>query len=396
MEPVGPAPAGHQAAGELVDDDDLAVLHDVVDVPPEQGVGAKPLLDVVQHRHVARVVQVLDVQEALAGGDPLLGQRDRPRLLVDDEVALLLGLDLGELALDDRRRPPELRDDPVDLVVEIRRLVGRARDDERGPRLVDQDRVDLVDDGVVELALHQLLEAEPHVVAQVVEPELVVRAVGDVGPVGLGPRARPERRQPDVGRHELRVVEKRRLVLDDADAQAERLIDGPHPLRVALGQVVVDRDDVHAAAGERVQVRRQGRDERLALARRHLGDRAVVEHHAADQLHVEVAHPDVATGRLTADGKGLRQDLVERLATLDPLLELLGLRAEAGVVERGERGLERVDGLHHRHHAFDVALVLGAEDLLQQRIDHVVLIIQGAFARPADPEARERGPARSR
>jgi hypothetical protein len=40
--------------------------------------------------------------------------------------------------------------------------------------------------------------------------------------------------------------------------------------------------------------------------------------------------------------------------------------------------------------------VLGAEDLLQQRIDHVVLIIQGAFARPADPEARERGPARSR
>jgi hypothetical protein len=30
VQAVGPAPARHQAAGELVDDDDLAVLHDVV------------------------------------------------------------------------------------------------------------------------------------------------------------------------------------------------------------------------------------------------------------------------------------------------------------------------------------------------------------------------------
>jgi hypothetical protein len=40
--------------------------------------------------------------------------------------------------------------------------------------------------------------------------------------------------------------------------------------------------------------------------------------------------------------------------------------------------------------------VLGAKDLLQQRVDHDGLIIQGAFARPADPEAPARGRARSR
>jgi hypothetical protein len=32
MQPLGPAPARHGAAGELVDDDDLAVADDVVDV----------------------------------------------------------------------------------------------------------------------------------------------------------------------------------------------------------------------------------------------------------------------------------------------------------------------------------------------------------------------------
>ena len=44
VQAVGPAPARHQAAGELVDDDDLAVLHDVVDVALEERVRAQRLL----------------------------------------------------------------------------------------------------------------------------------------------------------------------------------------------------------------------------------------------------------------------------------------------------------------------------------------------------------------
>ena len=59
-----------------------------------------------------------------------------------------------------------------------------AADDERRARLVDEDRVDLVDDGVVERALRVVERRELHVVAQVVEAELVVLAVGDVGAVG--------------------------------------------------------------------------------------------------------------------------------------------------------------------------------------------------------------------
>ena len=38
VQPVRPAPARHEPAGELVDDDDLAVLHDVVDVALEERV----------------------------------------------------------------------------------------------------------------------------------------------------------------------------------------------------------------------------------------------------------------------------------------------------------------------------------------------------------------------
>ena len=57
VQAVAPAAARHQAAGELVDDDDFAVLHHVVDVVVEDGVGAQRLVDVVEELHVLGIVE---------------------------------------------------------------------------------------------------------------------------------------------------------------------------------------------------------------------------------------------------------------------------------------------------------------------------------------------------
>src|SRR3546814_3611240 len=81
----------------------------------------------------------------------------------------------------------DLRDQPVDLQGQRRAVVGGPGDDQRRARLVDQDGVDLVDDRVVEVALDHVLQAELHVVAQIVEAELVVGAVGDVAGIGPAP-----------------------------------------------------------------------------------------------------------------------------------------------------------------------------------------------------------------
>ena len=115
------------------------------------------------------------------------------------------------------------------------------------------------------------------------------------------------------------------VVLDDADRHAEEAVDAAHPLRVAAGEVVVDGDDVDALAGEGVQIRGQGGDERLAFAGLHLGDPAAVEHDAADELDVEVPHVERAAARLADDGERLGQQIVERLAGGEPFAELGGL-----------------------------------------------------------------------
>ena len=122
-------------------------------------------------------------------------------------------------------------------------------------------------------------------------------------------------------------------MLDDADRHAQERVERTHPLGVALGQVVVDGDDVHAAAEQRVRVDGERRDERLALAGPHLGDLALVQHVTAHDLDVEVPHAQHAFARFADDGERLGEHVVERLAVREPLSELDGLRRQRGSSE---------------------------------------------------------------
>ena len=215
--------------------------------------------------------------------------------------------------------------DAGEVVVDLRSDLGLAGDDQRRPRLVDQDRVDLVHDRVIVPALDEAFERHGHVVAQVVEAELGVGAVDHVGRIGLA------------------ALVKRHHVLDVGGAHAERFPHRLRPLGVALGEVVVDRDQVRALAGEGVQVERLHRDEGLSLARLHLGDVALVQDDPAHLLHVEEADVHGALERLADRGEGLEDELAHRLAVLDPLPELDRLARELGIGELLELGLERAD-----------------------------------------------------
>ncbi len=138
-------------------------------------------------------------------------------------------------------------------------------------------------------ALDAIREIEFHVVAQIIEAEFVVRAVGDVRAVGRAP---------------LGVAQ---VVDDHADRQPQRAVNRAHPFRVAPRQVIVHRDDVHAAPGQRVQHSGQRGDERFAFARLHLGDFAFIQNDAADQLHVKMAHPEPSAAHFPHQSEGRNQ-----------------------------------------------------------------------------------------
>jgi hypothetical protein len=100
---------------------------------------------------------------------------------------------------------------------------------------------------------------------------------------------------------------------------------------------------VDAPAAERVEHDRERGGQGLALAGLHLGDRAVVQHHAADQLDVEVAHPHRALAGLAHEREALVQQVVEALAVAARARAARRRLAQLGVGVVLHLGLEGVD-----------------------------------------------------
>src|ERR1700730_6801215 len=140
VQTVGPAATGHLASGKFVYDHDFAVFVHVVDVDPVERMRTQSLVDVVHRVDVRGVGHVSQAEEALALVEALFSQRRLAMLFIYREINVL----------------DELRNDFVDLEILVRGFFGRAGDDERGARFVDQDGVDFVHDSEVMAALHAM------------------------------------------------------------------------------------------------------------------------------------------------------------------------------------------------------------------------------------------------
>jgi len=272
---------------------------------------------------VGRIVEIVDIQDFLAARHALFGEHQTAVFFLQREVLLAF----------------QHRDDRLNADVERRRLVGLAGYDERSPGLVDENGVHFVDDRVMQRPLHEMFLIELHVVAQVIEAELVVGPVGDVGPVGL-----------------LTLLVGQ-AVDDNANVQAEIPINGAHPLGVAPGQIVVDRDNVNALAAERVEHHGERGDKGFSFAGFHLGDAPLVQHDTADELRVKMPHVQGPPPGLADQGKHLGQQLVDRSAVDRLLAKRCNLSLKRGVVQGAQRRLQGIDPLYDRSQPLQIAIV---------------------------------------
>ena len=173
---------------------------------------------------------------------------------------------------------------------------------------------------------------------------------------------------------------------DHPEADAQEVENGTHPLGVAAGKVVVDRDDVDAPAGQRVEDRRHRPDEGLALAGLHLRDAPLVQDGRADQLDIELAHGQRPLHGLAGHGEDFGQRVVQRFlegrvlaraALLAELASALGLRVGQFLFGRFARGRQRPD-LVADLGELGTDLILG--ECLELGLEGVRLIDQGLDA----------------
>ena len=138
-------------------------------------------------------------------------------------------------------------------------------------------------------SLNEMFNGIFHIVAQIIEAQLVVRAVGDVRPIGITTSC---------------IIQP---MHDRAHAQAQEAVHLSHPFRISLGQEVVGCDHVNTRSGQPIEVAGQGRDEGLALTGLHLSNLAVMEDNAPNQLDIVVALAQCTLGGLANRRKGFGQ-----------------------------------------------------------------------------------------
>ncbi len=104
-----------------------------------------------------------------------------------------------------------------------------------------------------------------------------------------------------------------KIMNDHTDREAQESVQLTHPLGVALGKIIIDRDHVHAASTERVQINWEGGDQRFTFAGLHFSNLALVQNHATDQLHVEMPHVQHTASCLAHNRERLFENLVKDL-----------------------------------------------------------------------------------
>ena len=95
----------HQAAGELIYNDDLTVLHHIVDVLFHQAPGLHGLVDVVIQRCVVWICQIFHSKEFLCLGNAGSGEGDGAVLLIDNVIAIIIVLNFLLIGLGEDQLP---------------------------------------------------------------------------------------------------------------------------------------------------------------------------------------------------------------------------------------------------------------------------------------------------
>ena len=185
MKPFRIAAAEHQTPGEFIYDDNLAVFYNIVNVALHDAVGFQRLIDMVAERGIFNIGKVFQCESLFCLGDPARRQSCRFSFLIHNIIGIQIFLFFFLFIHRGIDNFFQTVDEYIRLAVKIGTLIALAGNNQRGSRLINQDRVHLVDNGKAVSALHHALLIERHIVTQIVKTHFVVRAVGNVTGIGF-------------------------------------------------------------------------------------------------------------------------------------------------------------------------------------------------------------------
>ena len=202
----------------LIHDQDFTVDHHIVFIIGKQLFRFDGVIQETYKRSIPGFVQVLNTQMVFNFIDARFENTDGAFFL----VYLVIFIFFKNVFCDAREF----------TVPTVRFTCSWSRDNKRGTRLVNQDRIDLINNGKVMPALYLLVNGPCHIVTQIIEAKLVIRTVGNIGFILFTALVRVHRRENHARFH------------------TKEPVDTTHQIRLVFGKVIIHRHHVHAFATE--------------------------------------------------------------------------------------------------------------------------------------------------
>ena len=189
MQAVGETASRHNTPGKLIYDEYLIVFYNIILIAEHQIVGTQCQNDIMLDLQIFRISQIFDLEELFNLFHTFCGQIDQLILFIDDEIAILFLLDthhdiqLGLLFL--IFTTLELASQDITCFIQLCGFAALSGNDQRGTRFIDQNRVNLIDDRIMQITEYKLFLIYNHVVTQIIESEFIIRDVSNIAVVSF-------------------------------------------------------------------------------------------------------------------------------------------------------------------------------------------------------------------
>lgn len=185
MQPFGESPSRHRTTGMLVDDEHFVILDDIFLVFLVDSLCTERVLDMMDLFISEVLIEILYIEDLFQFCDSSSAECSGLGLLVDVIIAILflvhsgflvgeqlLEQSFGDLLLLGARRQSSRYLSIIDVFLGSFRI--RFGDDQRRPRLIDQDTIHLIHDGIVQRPPDErsVLHGFDEIVPQIIESEL--------------------------------------------------------------------------------------------------------------------------------------------------------------------------------------------------------------------------------
>ena len=183
-------------------------------------------------RQIIRISQVLDMEKVFYLFHTFRRQHNLFVFFIYKEISVFLDIlihqnvHLGKFSIGTSSFHLTCQD--ITGTVKFCGLIALSGNDQRSSRLIDQYRVNLIHNGIMQIPLNQILLINHHVISQIIKSKFVIGNVSDITLI-----SRPSRVIVHVIGH-------------NADTEPQEVMHLSHPLGITGCQIVVDRNDVDA------------------------------------------------------------------------------------------------------------------------------------------------------